>query len=609
MATQCRSSKCTVERKGFRRELDSWRYKLIHCVGFESILEGIYGPRLLQDLNIFDECEPEDVDDWSMDANCSFCNLHLEKLNDCPPSVIVPGSPTPAESPPPQGLSTSDKLQCQADRFLHAIFRKKEFPQSCDSSVPLVAQDLMRQMIRQFALEYACKSQAHEGLNGLCDNSDLLPHEPDPDGPLDLSRASQALQQLDGVLDLSKKNTSSENASTQVSGQLRTSDVTKRQGSKGVDPECVLSLVRSPVRFSSSHPPPLRRPIREDYLDRSSKFAEGLLSKALKDILSGSLDIHKAAILYGIPQKTLLLQTEALSTEWKAGGPQIFGENGRGTDALRPTNDTRLVLQKVAAWARSQSEQSEVGKCKFPSPDHTELKFPAAVAASSYLHHLTLQRMVTQLREKNDRPLMSSEQATPPQSPATGPAVHIRIPQVHLSAQPKAKLDLAGMVDAVYLANKASDGSTALHKLKTILPKQGLVESNPGHESCLLHGDLPPLCLNIKNGSVGGSVTGSVDRSDDERKQPRKKRGRYRQYDHDILEEAIAMVIGGKMSVSKAQAVYGVPHSTLEYKVKERTGTLKTPPKKKLHLAEAATSGSGKSGTTTNASTTAYKQS
>uniref|UniRef100_A0A672L9D7 Uncharacterized protein n=1 Tax=Sinocyclocheilus grahami TaxID=75366 RepID=A0A672L9D7_SINGR len=54
MATQCRSSRCTTERKGFRRELDSWRHKLIHCVGFESILEGIYGPRLLQDLNIFD---------------------------------------------------------------------------------------------------------------------------------------------------------------------------------------------------------------------------------------------------------------------------------------------------------------------------------------------------------------------------------------------------------------------------------------------------------------------------------------------------------------------------------------------------------------------------
>uniref|UniRef100_A0A673CIE8 Uncharacterized protein n=1 Tax=Sphaeramia orbicularis TaxID=375764 RepID=A0A673CIE8_9TELE len=50
MATvQC--SKCTAERKGFRRELDSWRHKLIHCVGFESILEGVYGPLLLRDLN------------------------------------------------------------------------------------------------------------------------------------------------------------------------------------------------------------------------------------------------------------------------------------------------------------------------------------------------------------------------------------------------------------------------------------------------------------------------------------------------------------------------------------------------------------------------------
>lgn len=71
-----------------------------------------------------------------------------------------------------------------------------EFPQSCDSSIPLVAQELMRQMIRRFALEYACKSQAHEGLNGLSDSSELLPHQPDPDGPLDLttSRASQALK-------------------------------------------------------------------------------------------------------------------------------------------------------------------------------------------------------------------------------------------------------------------------------------------------------------------------------------------------------------------------------------------------------------------------------
>lgn len=67
-------------------------------------------------------------------------------------------------------------------------------------------------------------------------------------------------------------------------------------------------------------------------------------------------------------------------------------------------------------------------------------------------------------------------------------------------------------------------------------------------------------------------------------KPPRKKRGRYRQYNTELLEEAILVVMGGKMSVSKAQSVYGIPHSTLEYKVKERLGTLKHPPKKKPKL-------------------------
>uniref|UniRef100_A0A3Q3WYD3 Uncharacterized protein n=1 Tax=Mola mola TaxID=94237 RepID=A0A3Q3WYD3_MOLML len=38
---------CTIERRGFRQELDSWRHKLIHCVGFESILEGLFGPGLM----------------------------------------------------------------------------------------------------------------------------------------------------------------------------------------------------------------------------------------------------------------------------------------------------------------------------------------------------------------------------------------------------------------------------------------------------------------------------------------------------------------------------------------------------------------------------------
>eukprot|EP00057_Strongylocentrotus_purpuratus_P021404 XP_011675878.1 PREDICTED: uncharacterized protein LOC105443903 [Strongylocentrotus purpuratus] len=50
----------------------------------------------------------------------------------------------------------------------------------------------------------------------------------------------------------------------------------------------------------------------------------------------------------------------------------------------------------------------------------------------------------------------------------------------------------------------------------------------------------------------------------------RPKRGRYRCYDRDSLVQAVNAVQRGEMSVTRAGNVFGVPHSTLEYKVKER---------------------------------------
>ncbi|XP_053087150.1 protein piccolo isoform X2 [Pangasianodon hypophthalmus] len=161
----------------------------------------------------FSDCEPEATADWSTDACCSFCNLQFEKISD-----RLPDSPPHAETPP-QGINTSDTLQCQADQFLHAVLHKKEFPESCDPIIPLAAQELMRKMIRQFAVEYAHKIQTAENQNAVT--------QTEPDGPLDLtlSRNTQCAQQ-DGVLDLSKKNTPSLNtlAQQRLSGCLETKE-------------------------------------------------------------------------------------------------------------------------------------------------------------------------------------------------------------------------------------------------------------------------------------------------------------------------------------------------------------------------------------------------
>ncbi|XP_067440739.1 serine/arginine repetitive matrix protein 2 isoform X1 [Thunnus thynnus] len=207
MATvQC--SKCTAERKGFRRELDSWRHTLIHCVGFESILEGIYGSMLLRDLNLFDDCEPEEVDDWSPEAtcsHCSFCNLPLDKLSDQVPAATSPLS-SPSDYSPCQAPTISESSQT-AHRFLQAVFHKKDVPLGCDSNIPLIAQELMKKMIHQFAMEYASKCLLHTSTNGVTTRTSSPLSS---DAPLDLtvSRTQEEKErepEPDGVLDLSNR--------------------------------------------------------------------------------------------------------------------------------------------------------------------------------------------------------------------------------------------------------------------------------------------------------------------------------------------------------------------------------------------------------------------
>lgn len=66
---------------------------------------------------------------------------------------------------------------------------------------------------------------------------------------------------------------------------------------------------------------------------------------------------------------------------------------------------------------------------------------------------------------------------------------------------------------------------------------------------------------------VGNSSTST---NGSQTKKTRPKRGQYRKYNSQLLTEAVKAVQRGEMSVHRAGSYYGVPHSTLEYKVKER---------------------------------------
>lgn len=166
--------------------------------------------------------------------------------------------------------------------------------------------------------------------------------------------------------------------------------------------------------------------------------------------------------------------------------------------------------------------------------------------------------------------------------PGHSPPVDLKIPQVR-------GMDLSWDSHASelysYGAIRAGSGghgdNTLSRKLRAILPKQN---RRGGSLGSLLDGAADYWSSDLDHSSTGPAYSTSDVEGDPSSKQPRKKRGRYRQYNSEILEEAIAVVMSGKMSVSKAQNMYGIPHSTLEYKVKERMGTLKNPPKKKLKL-------------------------
>jgi hypothetical protein len=75
-----------------------------------------------------------------------------------------------------------------------------------------------------------------------------------------------------------------------------------------------------------------------------------------------------------------------------------------------------------------------------------------------------------------------------------------------------------------------------------------------------------PMSANTKSQSSSSS-TGSTDKPE---KKTRPKRGQYRKYNNQLLMEAVRAVQRGEMSVHRAGSYFGVPHSTLEYKVKER---------------------------------------
>ncbi|XP_042288868.1 ligand-dependent corepressor-like isoform X2 [Thunnus maccoyii] len=555
MASQCKRQQCTIDRRDFRQELDSWRHRLIHCVGFESILEGLFGPELVEDLKLFKDLEPVAVSDWSFDENCLFCCLRRDKVKE---HLIGLSNEGLEDSPKPllvKDQTTISRLEQQAEEFLNAVLSRKDVPSFSDPHIPVVAREILQRMIRQFAAEYTSKTSSPQDS---C--SDPQPHS-------DQSLPTPPL--LSGAPPTSPAATLAGPAHNQnpvlskllMADQDAPLDLTiKKPLAEPSEQEGVLDLSIKKNRCSSSLPfrSPCLSPTTTTVKGRSLRAdgQVGLFMRRLQDGRRRENIGHSTRYKPPSPLAYSLHIKEEVGLESDPESPLSHNHSSRPTD---------LFSNGSASW-NSKTHFGALLKLKTNSEASEHLKDIPRLLEAAGLFSKSLAYGKGNLQEACQDSLSLSHSS-----------FDLKIPQVRvLATGTDPSWD---SLSTEYSGSLCDNGLGK--KLRSILPRQIQKKSSGGFDGSGSEKEYWPYDTDRQ--ALGGNYPLDSE-SDLGNKQPRKKRGRYRQYNTELLEEAIVVVMGGKMSVSKAQTIYGIPHSTLEYKVKERLGTLKHPPKKKVRL-------------------------
>ncbi|XP_051946289.1 uncharacterized protein LOC127618088 [Xyrauchen texanus] len=235
MASSGLNRLCTNEGFIIQQDADSWRSQLIHIVGLDNILEVFFGTQVLEELRLLKDCKPATVSNWSFDESCLFCCLRREKVKEHVVALIkqiVESGGKPLLGKDPSNIS---RLEWQSEEFLDAVLHRREYtPRIPDPHIPVVACNIVQQMINQLATYYTSRNNCSQDFlqnNGKMDQSLLKAScvtstsvvetattaSPqsfvinkfimvDQDAPLDLSlKVKVENLEQDGVLDLSTK--------------------------------------------------------------------------------------------------------------------------------------------------------------------------------------------------------------------------------------------------------------------------------------------------------------------------------------------------------------------------------------------------------------------
>ena len=356
-------------------------------------------------------------------------------------------------------------------------------------------------------------------------------------------------------------------------------------------------------------------------------YTDQELSAAVSDIRSGKLGTRRAAALYGVPRSTLRNKIFRLDTgspqNWLATDilqhagdlpPELF------TDGRLATNFSEW--EKKLQQLRRKHDLGAGHKRPFGMPplffsnEHFLECQKAFGCSNPYMYDLKLpflQELVRKLTEERVGcgTLPRVDREWPHCGTVSGDAaevfggngvknVELQIPSYKPMRNSKCEeAPAANRSPALGVANSTRPNKTIGESLKDIIAKSiaqkvrtramlnNASKADPvqkfGSENG--HWEPPPrsngvvteLAPETKKPKLAAKAPKANMMTEEEdgklgrrHKQTRPKRGQYRKYNSQLLMEAVQSVQRGEMSVHRAGSFYGVPHSTLEYKVKER---------------------------------------
>ncbi|XP_071792909.1 ligand-dependent nuclear receptor corepressor-like protein [Asterias amurensis] len=526
-ATPCGTNRCSNERKQLRKELERGRKNLIAYIGLECVVESLFGIDFVKKISPFKDDEEEEVqigEDWQSEEKCLLCKSRQRAVED----TIA------------QHQAYIDKIEC-------GLTNGRGRPEHTSQQ-----QRLLR------AEQWLAKS-----VNDIHTHEVEYGSDGEQNQPLDLSRQGYldreaAYVDTQGVLGPSNKQ-----------HMLKVPSITVHRPSKN-------KMGRPPKGYGSA------------------SYTQDDLKLALTEVRSGKVGTRRAAMLFGIPRSTIrnhlnrhsflvveeendILETQNASEyrgkngledeigvngkllsdgkfQTQDEGEDIVSrlrnflvshtipvkhldddlENGLSQEILQDLVASYVRLSLVAGLDADRLHEENVAKCNHDQ--NGEAKLPQHLLETLIHCHLTAEEECSKVNGSRDPKALKSS-----------------IKQPRPQTLPDLKIPLYKPMNSCSENQESGDESP-----------NDKADSQDGMD---MQEWRQTYGMSSKPSSPQQSQRSGCSQ-DSAGKRP--KRGRYRCYDRDCLMQAVNAVQRGEMTVTRAGNVYGVPHSTLEYKVKER---------------------------------------